>query len=107
MMVLFSDNNLISGNTFLDNRYGLSFVWSKRNKIYRNDFINNEWDAFFVYGCFVSDDELYYGFSNHWNGNYWDEYKGFGPKVIHGKIQIQNAPAVPWVQFDWHPAKEP
>jgi len=48
-------------------------------------------------------------FRNQWNNNYWDDYLGFGPKVIPGKIHIPQIPSltIPWFNFDWHPAKEP
>ncbi|MBN1280629.1 MAG: right-handed parallel beta-helix repeat-containing protein [Candidatus Thermoplasmatota archaeon] len=52
---------------------------------------------------------------NTWIGNYWDTWKGRGPKVILGFIVVEiSIPEwlylmffVPWVECDWHPAAEP
>ena len=48
--------------------------------------------------------------------NYWDDKTSFGPKLLLGLIQIiypslfqqsYNELLIPWILFDWHPAKEP
>ena len=41
-------------------------------------------------------------FFNHWIGNYYYNWIGIGPKIIWGYCYI-----FPWINFDWHPAKEP
>jgi len=40
-----------------------------------------------------------------WDENYWDNWIGFGPKLIFGRRGLLGNR--PWVNFDWHPAGEP
>ena len=44
-----------------------------------------------------------------WDGNYWDNWIGIGPKFIFGFINlgIPFFGFLPMINFDWHPAKEP
>ncbi len=44
-----------------------------------------------------------------WDGNYWDNWIGFGPKFIFGNIfpRFPFFPFLSMINFDWHPAKEP
>ena len=44
-----------------------------------------------------------------WDGNYWDNWIGFGPKLIFGSIflRVPFFLPLPMINFDWHPAKEP
>jgi parallel beta-helix repeat protein len=68
-----SNNNFITGNTFLNNKYyGIYFHTqgpSNNNNIYHNNFINNTYNARDIY-------------TNTWDdgypsgGNYWDDYTG-------------------------------
>ena len=49
--------------------------------------------------------------NNHFEGNYWGKSRLF-PKPIIGSIMYKKdtqAPTIvlPWLMFDWHPAKEP
>ena len=46
---------------------------------------------------------------NFWNSNYWDDYNGFGTKVLTGKNALPWNPekTITWKYFDWHPAQEP
>ena len=51
---------------------------------------------------------------DRWIGNYWDTWKGVGPKRIRGTLVLGIgigedgiAFAIPWIEFDQHPAKEP
>ena len=51
---------------------------------------------------------------NRWIGNYWDTWKGIGPKIILGFTVFEWYGELiffiflfPWVEFDWHPAQEP
>jgi len=102
--------------------------------IRNNNFINNKIHAFFNY-AFLSkiSDYLPSNLKNNlinelslknlqssknkiitqdliWDGNYWDNWIGFGPKLIFGLNIIKGFPAtftIPWFTFDWHPAKEP
>jgi len=46
----------------------------------------------------------------YWSNNYWDNWIGFGPKLIIGynSFFIKEKPILlPLIQFDWHPAKQP
>jgi len=43
--------------------------------------------------------------TNLWGNNYWDKGRIF-PYPIFGKVQI-NIIQLPWMNFDWHPAKKP
>lgn len=60
------------------------------NDINYNNFLNNKINAF-----------VFQGPVNYWEGNYWDRPRVF-PKIIFSLITI-----IPWVNFDWHPVKEP
>lgn len=46
-----------------------------------------------------------------WDKNYWDGWKGIGPLPISGFLSLiigkNRVFTIPWIQFDWHPAKEP
>ena len=88
--VTINNNNIASNNP-----NGIYLLRSSDNTIIKNDFINNTCNAFF---------KIRSPFFNHWNRNYWDDWCGFGPKLIKGQI---GKLLIPWVNFDWHPAKEP
>jgi hypothetical protein len=46
-----------------------------------------------------------------WNHNYWDNWRGIGPKMITGTLLVESPRILvlplPWLNFDWFPAKEP
>ena len=88
--VTVKDNNIASNNL-----YGIYLFRSSGNTIIGNDFINNTCNAFF---------KLRSSFFNRWSRNYWDDWWGFGPKLVKGQI---GKLLIPWFNFDWHPAKEP
>ncbi|MBE3120630.1 MAG: right-handed parallel beta-helix repeat-containing protein [Thermoplasmata archaeon] len=83
------DNNIETNN-----QYGLYLLRSSANSITKNNFIQNKYNAYF----------LQFSLFNHWNGNYWTDWVGLGPKLIKGKL---GEVFVPWVNFDWRPAQEP
>jgi nitrous oxidase accessory protein len=90
-----SKSVLISGNTIESNdRYGLYLLRSSANMITNNNFIRNKYNAHFSH----------FSLFTHWKGNYWTDWRGFGPKLIKGKL---GEVFLPWVNFDWHPAQEP
>ena len=66
---------------------------SDNNCISQNVFNENTVNAFF------------YNSKDTWNDNYWELSRCL-PKPILGIITI-NEVRIPWIQFDWHPAKEP
>jgi nitrous oxidase accessory protein len=83
------DNNIETNN-----QYGLYLIRSSANIITKNNFIQNKYNSYF----------LHFSLLNHWNGNYWTDWVGIGPKLIIGKL---GEVYIPWFQFDWHPAQEP
>ncbi|MGF3554617.1 MAG: right-handed parallel beta-helix repeat-containing protein [Thermoplasmatota archaeon] len=84
------NNNVIEAN----NKYGLCLLRSKANKVIKNNFIGNICNAFFIQ----------FSLFTNWNGNYWTDWIGLGPKLIKGKLGEM---IIPWVNFDLHPAHEP
>ena len=86
-----SDKNDIFSNLIKENQVGVFVTVSSDNNINRNNFYNNSRDAFFDFSQ-----------STNWNENYWNRPRVF-PKPIFGYIILM----IPWVEFDWHPAKEP
>jgi len=86
-----SDKNDIFSNLIKENQVGVFVTVSSDNNINRNNFYNNSRDAFFDFSR-----------STNWNENYWNRPRVF-PKPIFGLIILM----IPWVEFDWHPAKEP
>ena len=91
-----SDYNTVKGNSFEDNTVGVHIYHSRGSRIKNNNFINNQLQAYFVYGI-----PIFWGLTNRWNGNYWNESRSL-PYPIWGAHLF-----FPWVQFDWCPAKEP
>jgi parallel beta-helix repeat protein len=103
---IIGSNNAISNNNITKNTRGI--YWSgKSNTVEYNNFISNLRDAEF---------HMSYGsLKNKWNENYWDKSRNF-PKFITGIKDVLLFEdyywgviilLVPWVGFDWHPAKEP
>ncbi len=69
------------------NQTGILFVGSFLASVTKNNFFKNGMDAYFM-------DTI----GSRWARNYWDSWDGSGPMIIHGKR---------WINFDWHPAKNP
>jgi len=91
-----TSNNKISSNVICNNTVGVGLYLSNSNEIKENNFIDNSYHV-----------NMENSFFNTWNRNYWDDWIGFGPKLITGKIEIWNVGIFPWFEFDWHPAKKP
>jgi parallel beta-helix repeat protein len=88
------DNSVFEMNYFKGNTYGLT-ICSKNNTIRFNNFLDKkEEHAYF-----------YFLFSNTWDGNYWDDWWGFGPKIIKGYLWEYYH--ILWFTLDRHPAREP
>ena len=70
------------------------YSYSHSSLISQNNFINNNKDAVFHTSYFCS-----------WEGNYWDR-PYLSPKLIYG-FHWFGPYGIPWINIDWHPAKEP
>jgi nitrous oxidase accessory protein len=94
-----SNFNIIKGNNISNNKRGISLYYSSSTFIIKNNFIDNEEDAYFVDS-----------FPNRWRQNYWDRPRIL-PKLIFGEIDIDRFGDgdkwINWVNIDWRPAKEP
>lgn len=113
-------NCIIQKNHFENNNLGIYLAITFNTKVNENNFINNsETDATFLSTLYTI-----------WKNNYWGEVRSL-PKTIYGflfyvsffniipigsiyknipnKIQIPEEIriSIPWIQFDWFPAKEP
>jgi len=87
-----SYGNSLKRNIFKNNRRGVSLaIGSSMNKIFSNNFVENEMHAIF-----------YSSFHNLWLLNYWDNWKLPLPKPISGTFF-----GFPWIQFDWIPCLKP
>ncbi len=64
--------------------------------IYQNNFIDNDIHAYFFNVCHIT-----------WDSNYWDDWKGYGRKIIRGDILTLYVPILPLINFDKNPAEEP
>ena len=42
-----------------------------------------------------------------WKQNYWDTWRGLGPKAVPGGFILGEKIPIIWFSFDWRPAKEP
>ena len=91
-----TNNNKISSNVICNNTIGVGLYLSNTNEIKENNFIDNSYHV-----------DMENSFFNTWKMNYWDDWIGFGPKLITGKVEIWNVGIFPWFEFDWHPAQEP
>lgn len=94
----------IEDNQIENNRpKGIYLMRSSGNVIRRNNFIENERHVGFCYNGFNSD----CGFSNDWDGNYWDNQINPWVKILFGTFGNKWLSLIPFVAFDFHPAKEP
>jgi parallel beta-helix repeat protein len=106
---LSSSHNNISGNEISNNDEGIHLRSSIKNTISRNNFLNNKRDVVFKYNF----DYFPFPIHNIFNENYWNRPRIL-PKPIFGPLEIwfrifgnTRTIIIPWVHFDWHPAREP
>ena len=97
----------INRNAFISNdKVGLKFDENGCPDISENNFIENGENAVFSY-LNLEEQKRY---PCIWKNNYWDDWIGFGPKVIWGGLK-RNIPygqrSIPFPNFDWNPAMEP
>lgn len=97
-----SDNNDVILNTIANNSHGILVDLSYKNTISSNNLLNNSQKAGFISYAFVA--------TNQWINNYWNRPRLF-PKPIFGVVligtDIDLVFPIPWVNFDWYPAREP
>ena len=93
MLLYSSSSNNIENNSYTNNVVGIS-IWSNsslNNKIYSNDFIDNNKNAYDV--CY-----------NLWERNYWDDWIGLNhPLMILSPYHIPGK----LINFDWYPMNAP
>jgi parallel beta-helix repeat protein len=89
-----SNNNTVSDNSITKNTQGIHIFSSTSNYVIKNNFINNQRDAFFEISKL-----------NKWNHNYWNRPRLF-PKIIFGTISI-NSIDLPWFNMDLNPSIKP
>jgi parallel beta-helix repeat protein len=100
----FSMENSIKYNSFENNFMGVLLTFSEENIIEKNNFKSNEIQAeFYCRGLRINSFKI-----NRWSQNYWDDWIGFGPKIIIGGLYPPWKPyGHIWFSFDWHPVQEP
>ncbi len=109
---LVKGKNIIEGNTFTNNRWGIHLTPTLRpgynSRIVHNNFISNKENAEFIvslpsvidiikknikrlFNPSDSSDKNRYTptglLFKYWDENYWDDYDGKGPKMIPGTLQ--------------------
>ncbi len=88
--------NIIKGNNISNNENGVNIYSSILSFVIKNNFIDNNRDAYFADS-----------FLNRWRQNYWNESRKL-PKLIFGEIYMGNFKQwINWINIDWRPAKEP
>ena len=107
----FSINGIISLNSISNSTFGIITLNCFNYKITKNNFICNFVDARFFY---LLIDTFAFGFEYKslrdirstikWDSNYWNKPRSF-PKPIFGRLPPNGY--IPFIAFDWHPAKEP
>lgn len=102
-----SSKNIVTYNSIQDNSRGVFSSYATENSITENTFLNNEESAKVT--KYLSPGFLK---PNKWNNNYWDDWSGFGVKVIPGLIYIpiDEEPIgyfFPWFEIDWNPTSKP
>ncbi len=93
------ENLHVYKNNFTNNKYegGININCAKNCEVFCNNFINNKRNAKFL---------TYIGYRTKWYNNYWDDLKGSSYKIF-GRMGLFIFHPFPWINIDWHPAKEP
>ena len=87
-----SNKNIVNEhNTLQNNSVGIKIIESNKNKVIKNNFINNSHQAYFYNALFT-----------RWGRNFWDDKPRFLPKIIIGHID-----KIPWINIGWLSKREP
>jgi len=102
-----SSKNIVTYNRIQDNSRGVFSSYAAENSITENTFLGNEESAKVT--KYLSPGFLK---PNTWNNNYWDDWIGFGVKIIPVLIYIPiNEEPIgyffPWFEIDWNPTSKP
>jgi parallel beta-helix repeat protein len=106
IIVTLSEDNVITYNSIEKSKIkNILLEFSYNNRIQYNNLYDDKNRKYF------RNEEMR---TNNWNNNYWENWIGFGPKVIWGDKLIERwgrtGPyyiPITWIRFDWYPAKEP
>ena len=115
----YSNNNVISGNNIIHNCCGIDLLYCYNTSVYMNNFMLNYNGLFLPFSSFTItnnnnfiDNEIDASFRlqginglNNWDGNFWNSTDN-DPTIIFGSFHVLSID-IPWLNFDWHPAKEP
>ena len=93
-------NYIIENNIANNTEFGMYFYFVRLITIQNNNFINNTHHVYFIERLRLAFDR------NYWMRNYWDNWIGFGPKILKGQMFTEwvGQKLVPWINFDWTPA---
>jgi parallel beta-helix repeat protein len=93
-----AQGNVIANNTILGSNEGMHLNMANFTTIKFNNFINNNYSAFFENSSF-----------NRWKRNYWDDHHGIWPKCIKGTMRLpwNKTIVIRWINFDWFPSQRP
>jgi parallel beta-helix repeat protein len=96
-------NTIIENNIVNSSECGLYLNFVRFQTIQRNNFINNSRHVYFIERLRLAFDK------NYWIRNYWDNWAGFGPKLLKGEMFTEwvGQILVPWINFDWFPVNKP
>jgi hypothetical protein len=111
--IILSNDSIISGNNLIHSYFGIQVMLCGNIQITKNNFIDYN-DIPLGTFLFVDDPFFKYSRKRTWNGNYWDDWIGIGPKIILG-VRLPIPPQEPQatmplflkINFDWHPARTP
>jgi len=90
-------NVSIFRNKIRANLRGIRITESINISIFENNFRRNENPP-----IFAQSDRM----ATKWKSNYWNRPRLF-PKLIFGRRYLEGGKTIFWINFDWHPAKEP
>ena len=102
------ENNIVYGNDIESCGVGIQNAgWG--SIITKNNFKNYSRIGFWFAGT-VGERFIEDFYKSRWIGNYWDTWRGVGPKIILGYKVLWFRRLfflIPWIDFDWNPAREP